>query len=147
MFCLLSLQLPRCALCNILRYYGIVSLYVCWRLWAADNKGRSSWYNVYGSFLASGIPAQWSLRTDRMSASVMILDWSVNSEVNNNVNTRSSIESKHCCCSTHSPPMVWLCKVVHTELRCNIPSRTNLHTRYSFCWVPGDAISYPFHDL
>jgi len=39
------------------------------------------------------------------------------------------------------------CKVVHGQLMCNIPTRANLHTGYSSCWVPGDIISYPFYDM
>jgi len=53
------------------------------------------------------MPAEWSLRTNRIVISVTILDWSMDSKENNDVKTRSSIGSKHCCCSTHRPPIQW----------------------------------------
>jgi len=82
-----------------------------------------------------------------MFALVMILDWSVDHEENYNVLAMSSIGSNHCCCSTHRPPIECGGKVVPAQLMCDIPSRANLHTGYSSCWVPGDIISYPFYDL
>jgi len=53
----------------------------------------------------------------------------------------------HCCCSTHSPPIEWGCKVVHLQHRSNIPSWDNLHTGNISYWVPGEVISLPFDDL
>jgi len=38
-------------------------------------------------------------------------------------------------------------KVVHTHFDCKMPSRANLPTRYSSCWVPGDIMSNPVYDL
>jgi len=38
-------------------------------------------------------------------------------------------------------------QVVHTHFECKMPSRANLPTGYSSCWVPGDIMSNPFYDL
>ena len=81
-----------CRQCNrhngpyiILRHWGILSISLRSSLRAADNEGRLSYYSDYVSFPASCKPMQWSSRTDRMVASVTILDCSVDTEENNNV--------------------------------------------------------------
>jgi len=82
-----------------------------------------------------------------MVSSVTILDCSTDPEGNNDVQTRSSLGNKHCCCLTHKGPIGSGCKVIHKQLMCNISSRANLLTGYSSCLVPGDIISDPFYDL
>ena len=88
------------------------------------------------------MPAQGSSKTNRMVASVMILDWSVDPQEDNDVQTRSSIGSKHRCCSTHRPPIQSGCKVIHTQRMCNNPRRANGHAGYISGWVSGDIISF-----
>jgi len=71
----------------------------------------------------------------RMDASIIILDWSMDAEENHDVLTGNSIWIKHCCYSTHSPPIEWGCKVIYTQHMCNCSSHANHYTGYSVCKI------------